>query len=219
MEKTHRSSHRKVSVSEKELIQAIKNKPLVRLDHTATELDRRRPNYFNSSSDESIASSSRTLQLATRPSCFSSPSSAEIESLEPNPSPEEEALLVKLKSNQISEIEEALNLSLEKSNKVKIVRSGIVTSNRGKQVKLGAVQMLLNMAKLGNTTTNRVLLILCNMASCRVSRPALLDSGGVECMVGILRGSREVSESTRESCVAVLYGLSHDGGLWFFSVW
>ncbi|ESQ46994.1 hypothetical protein EUTSA_v10027705mg [Eutrema salsugineum] len=329
IEKTHRSSHRKVSVSEKELIQAIKDKPSVRLDHAATELDRR-PNYFNSSSDESIASSSRTLQLATRPSCFSSPSSAEIESLEPNPSPEEEALLVKLKSNRISEIEEALisirrvtrideasrislctarlisalkslivsryatvqvnvtavlvNLSLEKSNKVKIVRSGIVPplidvlkcgsseaqehsagaifslsledenktaigvlgalepllhlirvgteltrhdsalalyhlslvqSNRGKLVKLGAVQILLNMAKLGNTTTNRVLLILCNMASCPVSRPALLDSGGVECMVGILRGDREVSESTRESCVAVLYGLSHDGGLRF----
>ncbi|CAH2080003.1 unnamed protein product [Thlaspi arvense] len=327
MEKTHRSS-RKVSISEKELIQAIKDKPSVRLDHAATELDRR-PNYFNSSSDESIASSSRTLQLATRPSCFSSPSSAEIESLEPNPSPEEEALLIKLKSNRISEIEEALisirrvtrldeasrinlcttrlisalrsliasryatvqvnvtavlvNLSLEKSNKVKIVRSGIVPplidvlkcgsleaqehsagaifslaledenktaigvlgalepllhlirvgteltrhdsalalyhlslvqSNRGKLVKLGAVQMLLNMAKLGQTM-NRVLLILCNMASCPVSRPALLDSGAVECMVGILREPREVSESTRESCVAVLYGLSHDGGLRF----
>lgn len=328
MEKTHRPS-RKVSVSEKELIQAIKDKPSVRLDHAATELDRRPNHYFNSSSDESVASSSRTLQLATRPSCFSSPSSAEIESLEPNPSPEEEALLVKLKSNRISEIEEALisirrvtrldegsrislctarlisslkslivsryatvqvnatavlvNLSLVKSNKVKIVRSGIVPplidvlkcgsseaqehsagaifslaledenktaigvlgalepllhlvrvgteltrhdsalalyhlslvqSNRGKLVKLGAVQVLLNMARLGQTM-NRVLLILCNMASCPVSRPALLDSGAVECMVGILRGPREVTESTRESCVAVLYGLSHDGGLRF----
>ncbi|CDY44594.1 BnaA04g09960D [Brassica napus] len=316
MEKTH---HRPTS---------RKDKPSVRLDHAATELDRR-PNYFNSSSDESVASSSRTLQLATRPSCFSSPSSAEIESLEPNPSPEEEALLVKLKSNRISEIEEALvsirrvtrldegsrislcsarlisslrslivsryatvqvnatavlvNLSLVKSNKVKIVRSGIVPplidvlkcgsseaqehsagaifslaledenktaigvlgalepllhlvrvgseltrhdsalalyhlslvqSNRGKLVKLGAVQVLLSMARLGQTM-NRVLLILCNMASCPVSRPALLDSGAVECMVGILRGPREVTESTRESCVAVLYGLSHDGGLRF----
>lgn len=81
-------------------------------------------------------------------------------------------------------------------------------------MKLGAVQVLLNMARLGQTM-NRVLLILCNMASCPVSRPALLDSGAVECMVGILRGPREVTESTRESCVAVLYGLSHDGGLRF----
>ncbi|KAG2307702.1 hypothetical protein Bca52824_027450 [Brassica carinata] len=314
MEKTHRPS-RKVSISEKELIQAIKDKPSVRLDHAATELDRR-PNYFNSSSDESVASSSRTLQLATRPSCFSSPSSAEIESLEPNPSPEEEALLVKLKSNRISEIEEALvsirrvtrldegsrislctarlisalrslivsryatvqvnatavlvNLSLVKSNKVKIVRSGIVPplidvlkcgSSEAQEHSAGAifslaledenktaigvlgalepllhlirvgseltrhdsalalyhlspVQVLLSMARLGHTM-NRVLLILCNMASCPVSRPALLDSGAVECMVGILRGPREVTESTRESCVAVLYGLSHDGGLRF----
>ncbi|AED94512.1 unnamed protein product [Arabidopsis thaliana] len=319
---------RKVSVSEKELIQAIRDKPSVRLNHAATELDRR-PNYFNSSSDESIASSSRTLQLTTKPSCFSSPSSGEIESLEPNLTPEEEALLTKLKSNRISEIEEALisirritridessrislcttrvisalkslivsryatvqvnvtavlvNLSLEKSNKVKIVRSGIVPplidvlkcgsveaqehsagvifslaledenktaigvlgglepllhlirvgteltrhdsalalyhlslvqSNRGKLVKLGAVQMLLGMVSLGQMI-GRVLLILCNMASCPVSRPALLDSGGVECMVGVLRRDREVNESTRESCVAVLYGLSHDGGLRF----
>ncbi|XP_010436826.1 PREDICTED: U-box domain-containing protein 40-like [Camelina sativa] len=267
--------------------------------------------------------------LTTKPSCFSSPSSGEIDSLEPNLTPEEEALLIKLKSNRISEIEEALvsirrvtridegsrislcttrlisalkslivsryatvqvnvtavlvNLSLEKSNKVKIVRSGIVPplidvlkcgsveaqehsagvvfslaledenktaigvlgalepllhlirvgteltrhdsalalyhlslvqSNRGKLVKLGAVQMLLNMVNLGQMI-GRVLLILCNMASCPVSRPALLDSGGVECMVGVLRGAREVHESTRESCVAVLYGLSHDGGLRF----
>ncbi|KFK33130.1 hypothetical protein AALP_AA6G334700 [Arabis alpina] len=315
---------RKVSVSEKELIQAIKDKPLVRLDHAATELDRR-PNYFNSSSDESVASSSRVLQLTTRPSCFSSPSSTEIE---PNSSsPEEDAVLIKLNSNSISETEEALvsirgvtkvdeasrinlcttriisvlkslivsryttvqvnatavlvNLSLEKTNKVKIVRSGIVPSlvdvlksgvleaqehcaglifslsledenktaigvlgglepllhlikvgselirhdsclalyhlsliqsNRRKLVKLGGVQILLNMVRLGEMT-NRVLLILCNMASCSLSRPALLDSGGVECMVWVLR--REVSESTKESCVAVLYGLSYDGGLRF----
>lgn len=329
MEKTHKTN-RKVSVSEKDLIQAIKDKPSVRLNHAATELDRR-PNYFNSSSDESsMASSSRTLQLTTRPSCFSSPSSAEIDSLEQNLTPEEEALLTKLKSNRISEIEEALisirrvtrideasrinlcttrlictlkslivsryvtvqvnvtavlvNLSLERSNKVKIVRSGIVPSlidvlkcgsseaqehsagaifslaledenktaigvlgalepllhlirvgteltrhdsalalyhlslvqsNRGKLVKLGAVQLLLNMAKLGQMI-GRVLLILCNLATCHVSRPALLDSGGVECMVGILRGMREeVNESTRESCVVVLDGLSQEGGMRF----
>ncbi|CAN8273033.1 unnamed protein product [Cochlearia groenlandica] len=326
MEKTPR---RKVSVSEKELIQAIKDKPSAKLDHAATELDRR-PNYFNSSSDESIASSSsRALQLKTRPSCFSSPSSGEIDSLEPNPNPKEEALLANLKSNRISDIEEALvsmrrvtrldeasrtdlcttklisalkplvvsrhatvqanatavlvNLSLERSNKVKIVRSGIVPaiidvlkngslesqehcagaifslaledenktalgvlgaleplihlirsgsemtrhdsalalyhlslvqSNRGKLVKLGAVQILLAMARLGQTK-GRVLLILGNMATCPVSRHALLDSGGVECMVGLLRDGFGVSESIRESCVAVLWGLSHDGGLRF----
>ncbi|XP_010528276.1 PREDICTED: U-box domain-containing protein 40 [Tarenaya hassleriana] len=319
----------KVSVSEKELIQAIKDKPSARLDHAATELDRR-PSYFHSSSDDSVASSSHPFQLTTRPSCFSSPSSAEIESLVPNPSPEEEALLVKLKSPRTLEVEEALislrrvtrideasrtrfctarltsvlrslivsrhtavqvnatavlvNLSLEVSNKVRIVRSGLIPplvdvlksagspeaqehaagalfslalddenktaigvlgalepllhlirvgteltrhdsalalyhlsliqSNRSKLVKLGSVSVLLNMAK-SSQMTGRVLLILCNMASCPVSRPALLDSGAVECMVGLLRGPNELGESTRESCVAVLYGLSHGGGLRF----
>ncbi|XVF16485.1 hypothetical protein REPUB_Repub10bG0035200 [Reevesia pubescens] len=322
-----------VSISEEELIQGVKDSPSVKLDHAVTELTRR-PSHFHSSSEESIAAATTTtptnvvtppLQLATRPSCYSSASSSsEIETLTPNINEEEEFFLTKLNSPQVFDVEEALvalrkitrtqensrvvlctprvlsafrsliisryvnvqvnsvavlvNLSLEKVNKVKIVRSGLVPalidvlkagspeaqehacgalfslalddhnktaigvlgalqplmhmlrsgterarhdsalalyhlslvqSNRSKLVKIGSVPVLLSMVKSGHTM-GRVLLILCNLASGTDGRAAVLDSGGVECLVSLLRVS-ELDESTREGCVAVLYGLSHLG--------
>ncbi|XP_020538519.1 U-box domain-containing protein 40 [Jatropha curcas] len=89
----------------------------------------------------------------------------------------------------------------------------LVQSNRSKLVKLGAVPILLGLVKSGHMRS-RILLILCNLASCVDGRAAMLDSGGVDCLVGLLKGSGLESESTRESCVSVLYALSH-GGLRF----
>ncbi|KAL5582474.1 hypothetical protein UlMin_014916 [Ulmus minor] len=89
----------------------------------------------------------------------------------------------------------------------------LVRSNRSKLVKLGAVPILLGMAKSGHMT-GRVLLILCNLGSCVEGRGTLMDAGGVECLAGMLKGSELESESSRESCVAVLYTLSL-GGLRF----
>ncbi|XP_004296565.1 PREDICTED: U-box domain-containing protein 40 [Fragaria vesca subsp. vesca] len=183
---------------------------------------------------------------------------------------------------QVNSVAALVNLSLEKSNKIKIVRSGIlpplidvlkggsaeaqehasgvvfslaldddcktaigvlgalppllnllnsesertrhdsalglyhltlVQSNRSKLVKLGAVPVLLRMVKSGHMV-GRVLLILGNLSWCGDGRAAMLDSGGVECLVGVLRGNEMDSRSSQESCVAALYGLSH-GGLRF----
>ncbi|XP_021299051.1 U-box domain-containing protein 40 [Herrania umbratica] len=324
----------KVSNSEKELIQGVEDIPSVKFDHAATQLSRRPP-QFHSSSEESVAASVATtnvltppLQLATRPSCYSSTSSSsEIETLTPNLNEEEEFFLEKLKSPQVFHVEEAaaslrkitrtqessrdvlctprilsalkslitsryvniqvnsiaalVNLSLEKINKVKIVRSGLVPvlidvlkagsleaqehasgalfslalhddnktaigvlgalqplmhmlrsgtertrhdsalalyhlslvhSNRSKLVKIGSVPVLLSMVKSGHMR-GRALLILCNLASGPDGRASVLDSGGVQCLVSLLRGN-QLDESTREGCVAVLYGLSQ-GGLRF----
>ncbi|XP_022134051.1 U-box domain-containing protein 40 [Momordica charantia] len=89
----------------------------------------------------------------------------------------------------------------------------LVQSNRSKLVKLGSVPVFLGMVKSGQMA-GRILLILCNLAACFEGRAALLDSGAVECLVGMLKEDELDSESTRESCVAVLFGLSH-GGLRF----
>ncbi|PRQ53790.1 putative Zinc finger, RING/FYVE/PHD-type [Rosa chinensis] len=89
----------------------------------------------------------------------------------------------------------------------------LVQSNRSKLVKIGSVPVLLRMVKSGHMT-GRVLLTLCNLSSCADGRAAMLDSGGVECLVGVLRGNEFDSRSTQESCVATLYGLSR-GGLRF----
>ncbi|XP_062151309.1 U-box domain-containing protein 40 [Alnus glutinosa] len=307
-------------ISEKKLIQGVREKPSVNSNHHS---------HCDSSSDDSFGTnaSTRSLQLVTQPSCYSSPSSSEIETLTPN-STEEGEILAKLKSQQVFEIEEAVillrqitrtredsranlctprlisalrsliisryssiqvnsvaalvNLSLEKANKVRIVRSGIVPplidvlkggfpeaqehasgalfslalddnnktaigvlgalqplihmlrsdsertrhdsalalyhlslvqSNRSKLVKLGSIPILLGMLRSGHMT-GRVLLILCNLAWCMDGRAAMLDAGGVGCLVGLLDGAELKSESAWASCVDALYGLSH-GGLRF----
>uniref|UniRef100_A0A5B6ZA21 RING-type E3 ubiquitin transferase n=1 Tax=Davidia involucrata TaxID=16924 RepID=A0A5B6ZA21_DAVIN len=89
----------------------------------------------------------------------------------------------------------------------------LVQSNRSKLVKLGSVQVLLGMVRSGHLA-GRVVLVLCNLAACVEGCAAMLDGGAVECFVGMLRRDESDPESTRESCVAALYGLSH-GGLRF----
>ncbi|KAJ8775255.1 hypothetical protein K2173_020259 [Erythroxylum novogranatense] len=90
----------------------------------------------------------------------------------------------------------------------------LVQSNRAKLVKLGSVTILLGMVKSGHMRS-RVLLVLGNLASCVDGRSAILDAGGVECLVGMLRkGEKLESESILESCMSVLCWLSY-GGLRF----
>ncbi|KAJ9135259.1 hypothetical protein P3X46_032465 [Hevea brasiliensis] len=86
----------------------------------------------------------------------------------------------------------------------------LVQSNRTKLIKLGAVPILLGLIKSGHMR-NRVLLILCSLASCLDGQAAMLDSGGVDCLLALLRDNELESESTRESCVSVLFALSHCG--------
>ncbi|KAF5205745.1 Ring-type e3 ubiquitin transferase [Thalictrum thalictroides] len=189
MESQDKKFEEKIEVTEKELLEAVaENLPTLKLTHAVTELNRRATHYYTSSEESVIAAITPTTPLAafsTRPACYSTCSSSSISSSEIvsdetlNPSlssssssEEEEELLVKLKSNQVFEQEEAVislrkitrtkeelrvplctprllsavrtqmisrysaiqvnsvaalvNLSLEKVNKVKIVRSGIV---------------------------------------------------------------------------------------------
>lgn len=92
----------------------------------------------------------------------------------------------------------------------------LVRSNRAKMVKLGFVSVLLGMVKSGHMM-DQVLLMLGNLGFGSDGRAAMLDAGVVECLVGLLCGNELESESTKESCVAVLHALSH-GGLRFKAV-
>ncbi|KAK4394607.1 U-box domain-containing protein 38 [Sesamum angolense] len=85
----------------------------------------------------------------------------------------------------------------------------LVQSNRVKTIKLGAAGILLGLLKDAELAA-RVLLVVCNLASCDEGRAALLDVNAVETLVAALRnGSESDSESTRENCVAALHSLSH----------
>ncbi|KAL6551513.1 hypothetical protein OROGR_007667 [Orobanche gracilis] len=88
-----------------------------------------------------------------------------------------------------------------------------VQSNRVKLIKLGAVPILLGMVKSGHMLS-RVILVLCNLASSAEGRAALLSGGAVECFLRLLSQDELESVSTRESCLAAIYGLSY-GGLRF----
>ncbi|GAB4860687.1 hypothetical protein Ancab_035849 [Ancistrocladus abbreviatus] len=164
--------------SERELINAVAEKPDVNISHAVTELAHRLNHFYSSSSEDSVviaASPPTPLPLATRPACLSlSPSISDLESLNPNPNPnsEEEEFIAKFKSREVSDQEDGViglrkitrsnehsrislctlgvlsaikplltsrcmtiqtnavaalvNLSLEKANKIKIVRSGVV---------------------------------------------------------------------------------------------
>lgn len=90
----------------------------------------------------------------------------------------------------------------------------LVQSNRIKLVKLGSVQLLLGMVK-SDQMPGQALLILCNLGACNEGRAAMLDAGAVVFLVELLKKGEFDSESTQESCVAVLYALSHGGGLRF----
>ncbi|CAL1357937.1 unnamed protein product [Linum trigynum] len=95
----------------------------------------------------------------------------------------------------------------------------LIQSNRSKMVRIGSVGVLLGILKSGHMA-GRVLLILGNLAFCADGRAAMLDGGGVECLVSRLRGEleseseSELDESIEESCVTVLCGLCQ-GGLRF----
>ncbi|XAR50134.1 Ubiquitin--protein ligase [Bertholletia excelsa] len=82
----------------------------------------------------------------------------------------------------------------------------LVQSNRAKLVKLGAVPALLSLAS-SRGLGGRVVLVLCNLATCAEGKSAMLDANAVQILVGVLR-SEVASESTRENCVAALHSLS-----------
>ncbi|KAL2243996.1 UNVERIFIED_CONTAM: U-box domain-containing protein 38 [Sesamum indicum] len=85
----------------------------------------------------------------------------------------------------------------------------LVQSNRVKIMKLGAAGILLGLLKDAELAA-RVVLVVCNLASCDGGRAALLDANAVETLVAALRNRSELdSESTRENCVAALHSLSH----------
>lgn len=185
MASTREKQESDLRISDRELLKAVLDNPPVIFSHAATEVGPRVNQFETSSSEVSAVAAGcpeTPLPLATRPTCYSSSSSSieinENEQQNQNPigplSEGEEKLVLKLRSEEASEQEEAaislrnitktredtrislctpallsslrslipskhrvvqvnavaslVNFSLEKSNKVKIVRSGFIPS-------------------------------------------------------------------------------------------
>ncbi|TMX00046.1 hypothetical protein EJD97_001485 [Solanum chilense] len=83
----------------------------------------------------------------------------------------------------------------------------LVQSNRVKLIKLGAANTLLGLLKASDMA-GKVMLVLCNLAVSEEGKSALLDANAVDVLLGILRNSNKLDDSTRENCVGALYSLS-----------
>ncbi|XAR72652.1 Ubiquitin--protein ligase [Bertholletia excelsa] len=84
----------------------------------------------------------------------------------------------------------------------------LAPSNQAKLVKLGAALTLLTMARSGGSLVATVVTVIRNIAASAEGRAAMLDANAVEVLVWMLREGSELSQSTREGCVAALYSLS-----------
>lgn len=113
-----------IRVSERELLKGVaENPPPVIHTHAVSELAQRVGDRFcsSSSSEESVIVAETPLSLKTRPCCYSSSSSSseffDLETLNPTqiqspnaePSPEEEELVMKLRSKDVFEQEKAVS--------------------------------------------------------------------------------------------------------------
>uniref|UniRef100_A0A5B6Z8J5 RING-type E3 ubiquitin transferase n=1 Tax=Davidia involucrata TaxID=16924 RepID=A0A5B6Z8J5_DAVIN len=128
--------------------------------HSESELTRR-PTHFSTSSEESVATPTATgsttpLPLTTRPACYSSSTSSDTETLNPN-SPEEDKIIAKLESFQVFEQEEAV-ISLRKftrtreDTRVNICTPGLLSvlrsliTSRYSTIQVNAVAALVNLS-------------------------------------------------------------------------
>uniref|UniRef100_A0A7N0V0M1 RING-type E3 ubiquitin transferase n=1 Tax=Kalanchoe fedtschenkoi TaxID=63787 RepID=A0A7N0V0M1_KALFE len=84
----------------------------------------------------------------------------------------------------------------------------LIPTNRNKLVKLGAVSTLLTLLR-GKNMTERVILVLCNLAACAEGKSAMLDGNAVGIIVEMLRENLIDSEATQANMVAALYSLSY----------
>lgn len=190
----------KAVITEEELIQGMKD-PRVNFNHAATEVTRRPAHpYWNSEESAASSPASPPMQLSSRPSCCSSASSSEIEIIIPS-SHEEEETLAKLKSSQVSEIEEAI-ISLRKLTKTREDTRAYLCSPR-----LLSVLRSLIVSKHTNIQVNAVAALV-NLSLEKVNKVKILRSGIVPPLIDVLKGG---SPEVQEHASGALFSLAiHD---------
>ncbi|XP_042498781.1 U-box domain-containing protein 38-like [Macadamia integrifolia] len=191
-----------LSASE-DLLKGVAEKAPVELSYAATELDRR-PTHFYTSSEESVimGTPGTTLPFATRPSCYSSSSSSgnvTDESLNPM-SPEEEEIVVKLKSLQVFEQEESV-ISLRK----------ITRTNADMRVPLCTPRLLSVLKSLLNSRYSVIQInavaSLVNLSLEKINKVKIVRAGIVPPLIDVLKGG--VSEA-QEHAAGALFSLALD---------
>ncbi|XAR51818.1 hypothetical protein NMG60_11006558 [Bertholletia excelsa] len=174
---------RTLMASQKQQVGDAQTKTQLKLTHAETELTRR-PGHFSSNSDESFAGatcgSTTPLPLNTRPSCYSSSFSSDIEALNPN-STEDDDFITKLKSSQVFEQEDAL-VSLRK----------ITRRREDARVQLGTPPLLSALRSLITsryaTVQANAIAALANLSLENQNKVKIVGSGIVPPLIDVLKG-------------------------------
>lgn len=182
-EKTHKG------VLEKEqelLLRGVSENPDRKFSYAATEVNRRLNHFCNSSWEESVLVT--TLPLATKPSCYSSPSSNSTQKEDNEEEQVEEEIVSKLKSPQIFDQEEAV-----------IRLRNISRTCPEKRVPLCTPQLLAALRPLLASKYSSVLInavaVVVNLSLERPNKVKLVRSGAVPPLINALRsGSPEAQE-------------------------
>ncbi|XP_043726354.1 U-box domain-containing protein 40-like isoform X2 [Telopea speciosissima] len=187
-----------------ELLKGVAEKPTMKFSYAATDLNRR-PTHFYTSSEESVntATPSTPLPFATRPSCYSYSSSSldniVDETLNPM-SPEEEEIVVKLKSLQVFEQEEAV-ISLRK----------ITRTNEDMRVSLCTPRLLSGLKSLMTTRYSSIQInavaSLVNLSLEKINKVKIVRAGIVPPLIDVLKGG--FSEA-QEHAAGALFSLALD---------
>ncbi|KAJ4959792.1 hypothetical protein NE237_019702 [Protea cynaroides] len=187
-----------------ELLKGVADKPPVKFSYAATEINRR-PTHFYTSSEESMPTAipGTPLPFATRPSCYSSSSSSfdnfADEILSPM-SPEEEEIVVKLKSLQVFEQEEAV-ISLRK----------ITRTNADMRVSLCTPRLLSGLKYLLTTRYSAIQInsvaSLVNLSLEKINKVKIVRAGTVPPLIDVLKGG--FSEA-QEHAAGALFSLALD---------
>ncbi|XP_058112118.1 U-box domain-containing protein 40-like [Magnolia sinica] len=190
---------------DRHLLQGVAEKPPVLFSHAATELNRR-PNYFYSSSDESVAAT--PLPLTTKPSCFSSssssspPSSSSPSSSEiiPAASSQEEEIVRKLRSVLVYEQEEAVSSLRNISRSSPESRVPLCTPRL-----LAAIRPLL-LSRYPAVQINATAAVV-NLSLEKPNKERIMRSGAVPPLIDILKGG---FPEAQEHAAGAIFSLALD---------
>ncbi|XP_027126880.1 U-box domain-containing protein 40-like [Coffea arabica] len=197
------ASQQEPSVSETELLRGVENNPPFLFSHAASDLNPRN-NYSSSSEESVIANATPFLPFATRPACYSSPSSSAPSSSSSETVYDEalgtpdgigtgigmdEMFVTKFKSLDVMEQEEAVIL-LRKTTKAndEDARVRLCTPKL-----LQAIKPLL-VSRYPIVQTNAVASIV-NLSLANVNKVKIVRSGMVPILVDLLKGGFEESQA------------------------
>lgn len=195
-----------IRASERELLKGVAENPPMIFSHAVSAVGPRVNHFYSSSSEESVvvpASPETPLPLTTRPSCFSPWSSSEIvesETLGLASNPEEDNLLAKLESSDLSDQEQGALLLRKITRTKEESRISLCTPRM-----IAALRPLL--AARHNTVQVNAVASLVNLSLENANKVKIVRSGIVPLLIDVLKGG---FREAQQHAAGALFSLALD---------